>query len=207
LSKKKIFLIRHGQTDFNLKGIVQGSGVNTDINETGRKQAEAFFEKYKDVPFQKIYTSNLKRTIQSVQKFIDKGIVAEAYEGLNEISWGDKDGKIVTSKDASVYWDMIAEWNKGNVEERIQGGESPLEVQKRIRGVLEIILSREEEEHILICMHGRAMRIFLTTVLNYELKCMDQFDHHNLGLYELTYTGSLFTVDKFNDLEHLNGIN
>jgi broad specificity phosphatase PhoE len=203
LSKKKIYLIRHGQTDYNLKGIVQGSGVNTDINETGRKQADAFYEKYKDIPFQKIYTSHLKRTTQSVQKFIDKGIACEAHQELNEISWGDKDGKIVTSEDASVYWDMIAEWNKGNVEERITGGESPLDVQKRIRSILEIILKRHDEHTILICMHGRAMRIFLATILNYELKCMDQFAHHNLGLYELTFTGSMFTIDKFNDLEHL----
>jgi probable phosphoglycerate mutase len=206
LSKKKIYLIRHGQTDYNLKGIVQGSGVDTDINETGRKQADAFYEKYKDVSFDKIYTSKLKRTTQSVQKFINKGILSEAHLGLNEISWGDKDGKIVTSKDASVYWDMIAEWNKGNVDERITGGESPLEVQKRIRIVLEIILAREEEKTVLICMHGRAMRIFLATVLNYDLKCMDQFAHNNLGLYELTFTGTMFTVDKFNDLEHLEGI-
>jgi broad specificity phosphatase PhoE len=205
LSKKKIYLIRHGQTDYNLKGIVQGSGVNTDLNQTGKNQSEAFYEKYKDIPFQKIYTSKLKRTTQSVQKFIDKGIPYESYEGLNEISWGDKDGKIVTSQDASVYWDMIKEWNKGNVEERIQGGESPLDVQKRIKRVLEIILPRDESP-VLICMHGRAMRIFLATVLNYELKCMDQFHHHNMGLYELTFTGSMFTVDRFNDLEHLEGI-
>jgi broad specificity phosphatase PhoE len=206
LSKKKIYLIRHGQTDYNLKGIVQGSGVNTDINQTGRNQASAFFEKYKDIPFQKIYTSKLKRSVQSVQKFIDKGIPHESYVGFNEISWGDKDGKIVTTADESFYLQIIAEWNKGNVDARIPGGESPLEVQNRIRTVLDIILSREDENPILICMHGRAMRIFLATVLNYDLKCMDQFSHHNMGLYELTFTGTLFTVDKFNDLEHLQGI-
>jgi broad specificity phosphatase PhoE len=206
LSKKKIYLVRHGQTDYNLKGIVQGSGVNTDINQTGINQSNAFYEKYKEIPFNKIYTSLLKRSVQSVQKFIDSGIPHEACEGLNEISWGNMDGKIVTSDDESFYFKIIAEWNKGNVEEKMMGGESPLDVQKRIKSALEIILSREDEKTILICMHGRAMRIFLATILNYELKCMDQFQHHNMCLYELSFTGSMFTIDKFNDLEHLAGI-
>ena len=54
-------------------------------------------------------------------------------------------------------------------------------------------------------MHGRAMRILLTLMLNYPLKSMDTFEHSNLGLYELTYTGTMFTVDKFNDTSHFNG--
>ena len=41
---KHIYLVRHGQTDFNLKGIVQGSGVDASINETGLKQAQAFYD-------------------------------------------------------------------------------------------------------------------------------------------------------------------
>ena len=46
---KKIYLIRHGQTDFNLQGIVQGSGVDADLNDTGKAQADFFYEKYKTV--------------------------------------------------------------------------------------------------------------------------------------------------------------
>ena len=52
--KKRLFLVRHGQTDFNLKGIIQGGGVDSSINEKGREQAQAFFEKYKNEDF--IYT-------------------------------------------------------------------------------------------------------------------------------------------------------
>ena len=42
-TKKTIYLIRHGETDFNRQGIVQGSGVDSDLNELGLAQAEAFF--------------------------------------------------------------------------------------------------------------------------------------------------------------------
>jgi len=70
LSSKKIYIIRHGQTDFNLQGIVQGSGVDSSLNAMGRAQAQAFFEKYQSIPFAKIYTSALKRTSETVSDFI-----------------------------------------------------------------------------------------------------------------------------------------
>ena len=80
---QQIYLLRHGQTDFNVQGIVQGSGVNSDLNERGRWQAERFWQAYQDMPFARVYTSALKRTQQSVQHFIDKGIPHESHTALN----------------------------------------------------------------------------------------------------------------------------
>ena len=61
-TKKTIYIIRHGETDYNRQGIIQGSGVDSDLNETGRIQAEKFFKAYHHIPFDKVYTSELKRT-------------------------------------------------------------------------------------------------------------------------------------------------
>ena len=43
---KEIFIIRHGETDYNLQGIIQGKGVNPSLNDKGRKQAQLFFDHY-----------------------------------------------------------------------------------------------------------------------------------------------------------------
>ena len=203
MAAKKIYLIRHGQTDYNLKGIVQGSGVDTSLNETGRRQAESFFEAYKNIPFKKIYTSSLKRSIESVQQFIELGIPWEKHAGLNEISWGIRDGKIVRSEDNDYYLKMTGEWKKGNVDVKSEGGESPVEVEERIKKVMKIIISKEEEDPVLICMHGRAMRILLASVIHGNLKCMDDFHHENLCLYVLNYEGEQFNLERHNDVEHL----
>jgi probable phosphoglycerate mutase len=40
-------------------------------------------------------------------------------------------------------------------------------------------------------------------VLNYPLKSMDMFEHENLCLYVLNYTGSMFQVERYNDVSHL----
>ena len=98
---KKIYLTRHGQTDFNNQGIVQGSGVDSDLNETGKAQANALFKVYGHLKFDKVYISNLKRTQQSVQKFLDLNIPCEKLSGLNEISWGSREGKRLMLKAVS----------------------------------------------------------------------------------------------------------
>jgi len=203
LSIKKIYLIRHGQTDYNLKNIVQGSGVDTDLNEKGRAQAAAFFDKYRDVPFDKIYTSALKRSQQTVQQFVDMGIPVEHLAGLNEISWGTKEGQRITPEEDEYYHYMIRQWQLGNTGLKIERGESPEDVVSRLKPAVDHIMSHTDEKTVLICMHGRAIRIILCYLLNYPLRSMDMFEHENLCLYELHHTGSMFTVARYNDVSHL----
>jgi probable phosphoglycerate mutase len=203
---KKIYIIRHGQTDFNLKGIVQGSGVDSSLNEKGRAQALAFFNAYKQVKFDKIYISGLKRTRESIDPFLGTGISYESLSGLNEISWGSKEGQRITPEEDAYYHWMLNQWQLGNTRERIEGGESPDDVAKRQEVALNHILNNTEENTILICMHGRAMRILLCRLLNYPLRSMDMFEHENLCLYQLEYTGSMFVVKKNNDTTHLSNL-
>ena len=202
MKSKKIYLIRHGQTDFNLQGIVQGSGVDSDLNETGRKQAEAFYTMYKDIPFQKIYTSALIRTYQSVSKFITAGIPYESEKGLNEISWGMWDGKLPTSEMNSVYWQIVNRWKAGDLEAKIDGGETPFDVEKRLQPIVQDLLSREESP-VLVCMHGRAMRILLALLTGQSLSVMDSFPHDNLCLYLLEVIDGQAVIVEQNNLEHL----
>ena len=88
----------------------------------------------------------------------------------------------------------------------IAGGESPNVVAERMRRGIAKILNGPGET-VLVCMHGRAMRIFLSLILNYDMRYMDQFEHNNLCLYLLEqlpdYT---FVVRKFNDQEHLKAL-
>lgn len=200
---KKIYIIRHGQTDFNLQGIVQGSGVDSSLNETGRQQAQAFFEAYRQVRFDKIYTSRLKRTVETVSPFIQLGIPYESLPGLNEISWGTKEGQRITPEEDAYYHWMLKQWQLGHTELRIEGGESPEDVIQRQEIALTHILQNRHEETILICMHGRAMRILLCRLLNYPLRSMDMFEHENLCLYQVEHTGSMFSVRTYNDTQHL----
>ena len=203
MGSKKIYIIRHGQTDFNLQNIVQGSGVDSSLNDVGRAQARAFFDMYRNVAFDKVYTSALRRTSETVKSFLELGIPSESLAGLNEISWGTKEGFKITPEEDQYYHYMLKQWELGNTSLRIEGGESPEDVVRRMQPALDRILGRPEESSILICMHGRAIRILLCILLNYPLKSMDMFEHENLCLYLLNYNGAFFTVDLYNDTTHL----
>jgi probable phosphoglycerate mutase len=123
--------------------------------------------------------------------------------GLNEISWGTKEGHKVTPSEDEYYHYMLKQWQLGNTALKIEGGESPEDVVKRMQPAVDHIMSQTNEQTILICMHGRAIRILMCLLLNYPLKSMDMFEHENLCLYLLNYTGSMFSVERYNDRDHL----
>lgn len=203
MSSKKIYLIRHGETEFNRQSIVQGSGINSSLNATGQQQAQAFYTYYGSLQFDKIYTSALRRTAESVDAFIRRGIPTEALPGLNEISWGIKEGTRIDLKSDASYYSMLAQWQLGQTGMKIEGGESPEEVLLRMQPAVDHIMARKNEEQILICMHGRAIRILLCMLLNYPLSSMDRFEHQNLCLYTLDYSDAVFTLELQNDTRHL----
>ncbi len=182
---------------------MQGSGVDISLNDKGRAQAAAFFDMYRGVKFDKIYTSALKRTIETVKPFSDLGITQEAFVGLNEISWGTNEGRRITPEEDKYYHWMLEQWQSGNTSQRIDGGESPEDVIARQTPVIEYILGQPNEENILICMHGRAIRILLCNLMKYPLKSMDMFEHQNLCLYLLDYSNGVVTIEKQNDIQHL----
>jgi broad specificity phosphatase PhoE len=206
LLTKTIYLIRHGETEFNRRGVVQGSGIDSDLNELGFLQARAFFDVYQDIEFDKIYTSKLRRTVQSVQEFINLGIPYEQFEGLNEISWGEKEGKVPNYLEDENYLEIIANWGKGKTDiPAATGGETPEQVVARQKTAFEVIIARSDEQMILVAMHGRAIRILLTHLLDLPLSEMDTFNHSNLCLYRLSYDYQTkkFSLDLANDTEHL----
>lgn len=204
---KKIYITRHGQTDYNRRGVVQGSGIDADLNEFGQQQAKAFYEAYKGHPFEKLYVSGLKRTAQSMAHFIEAGLPYEKLEELNEISWGNREGQAFYAAVDQYYLEMISKWQKGHTDFAIDGGECPQDVAVRLKQGMKKIISNTDEKEVLICMHGRSMRILLTILLNYPLSAMDMFDHKNLCLYELAYTGSMFQLVRYNEVSHLSHLN
>jgi probable phosphoglycerate mutase len=204
-SDKHIYIIRHGETDFNKSGYLQGSTINSSLNTKGNKQAKAFFDHYKSIPFDRIYTSGLKRSIESVNEFARLGIPVEHHDELNEINWGVFEGKKLSVVATFKINRIIHKWREGDTGLRIRGGDSPVDVAERQKKVIDLIFSRPEEKNILVSMHGRAMRIFLCQLMQLNLSKMDQFKHDNLALYHLYYSAdsSLPLLVKNNDIEHL----
>lgn len=202
---KKFYILRHGETEYNRLGMVQGSGIDASLNEKGQKQAAAFFNYYKDLDVQKVYISNLRRTHETVQGFINSGLPYESLADLREISWGAQEGVPFTPDTTTHYQKITHRWQAGEVDVKIENGESPVDVMIRLKNAFDYILS-QPEERVLICTHGRAMRVLFCWMLNYPLSHMDNFVHNNTGLYVAIHTGTMFRLDVLNDLRHLEGV-
>lgn len=202
MGNRLFYLIRHGETEFNKLGIVQGSGVDMPLNQVGVSQAQKFYDYYKEIKFKKIYTSSLIRTQQSVLPFIEAGYPYEAFAALNEISWGVYEGKPQNEEERRVYGEVVNSWNTGNYNARISGGESALDLQLRQLTFIQF-LKQQADDCVLIALHGRAMKCFLCNLLELPLSQMDSFEHRNLCLYTLEFDGNKFKVIKNCDTTHL----
>ena len=205
--KKTFYFIRHGQTDLNLKGIVQGRGVNTSLNENGKKQADAFYLAYKHVPFDKIYTSTLIRTTQTVARFEDElGIPREELIGLDEISWGIYEGQVQNEDIMAGFKNLVSSWKENDLDVCIENGESPNQLIKRQKEAVSYMLRQPNEKTVLVCMHGRALRIMLCHLTNTPVCNMDDFPHTNTALYVLEYENEQFKIKDHYNTSHLEGL-
>jgi probable phosphoglycerate mutase len=204
--EKELYIIRHGQTDHNLKGIVQGKGINLPLNELGRRQARAFFDMYKDVPFDKVYTSTLLRAQETVYPFREIGHPFEAFAELDEISWGIMEGNAMVMENSQDFKALTDQWKAGNDYAKPEGGESPHELQTRQKRFIDHMMKTDAKK-VLIAMHGRAIRCLMCTITDTPLSLMEDFPHVNLSLYKVNLlSGSKFEIEKFNDTGHLKGL-
>ncbi|NUM31745.1 MAG: histidine phosphatase family protein [Bacteroidetes bacterium] len=203
-TKKTIYLIRHGETDYNKNGIIQGSGINSNLNENGLLQAKLFHLAYRHIKFDKIYISELNRTYQSVFPFINDGFEYEKMHELNEINWGMMEGAMPTKVNQIHYNQMIEDWKSGFLDKCVENGESPAKLANRQKAGFEKIMKKHNENTILICMHGRALRSFLCLMLKLPLSKMEDFKHSNFCLYILKQkTETEFEILLENSIEHL----
>lgn len=202
IPEKQWYIIRHGETEPNRLQIIQGSGIDAPLNDTGRRQARDFFAAYRHIPFEAVYTSALSRTRESVQPFLEMGIPHLALKELNEISWGEKDGTRIDADEQKVYHSMVSDWKAGLLDRAFPKGESPNMVVKRLNIALSELMKRPDRLS-LMCIHGRTLRILLCILTDNPLHEMEKFLHSNLSLYVLSLKNGKWEMEIRNDTTHL----
>jgi broad specificity phosphatase PhoE len=197
-----VYFIRHGETDLNRMNIVQGSGMDTELNELGRAQAKAFFDNYQDAGFELVVTSRLRRTHQTVQHFLEQNIPWHQTEDINEISWGIFEGKGPTAARHDAFYELLANWKQGNVDAAMPNGESARQLGERVSRFLAWLRTRQEQK-ILVATHGRTLRAIVSHLRGNHLSEMDGVAHLNTGCYVVHFQqdGVIFELE--NDVAHL----
>ena len=183
---KTIYITRHGQTPLNKQQMVHGNQFMRDcpLSEYGQQQANEFYEKYKDIPISKVYTSSLLRTQLSVQKFIEK-YPHEISSDLDEFNFGKFDGQPLIQNQQNILTYYFNEWSKGNVDLKIEGGQSQKEMNEQQQRIFKKIV--EEEGDVLVAMHFRAMTFLFTWMFNIPSEKMNFIRPGNLEMFVIQY--------------------
>jgi probable phosphoglycerate mutase len=198
LAPTRLFLLRHGETDYNAQGIVQGGGIDSSLNATGRAQALRFYYAYGHHPFAGLYVSSLKRTYETLAPFASLGHVLGRLADLNEFNWGQYEGRPYDEALRTEVQPLREAWATGRLDCCIPGGESPLAVQRRALRAVETILERHRTQggDLLVCTHGRLLCILVSGLLGTALAQMEQYKHPNTGLSVLRVTSAGYVPEQ-----------
>lgn len=199
----KITIVRHGEAEGNVKKFFQGT-METDLTERGIKQTEYAAGRLKDEPFDIIYSSGLKRTLDTaaiINKYHNIEIIPEMQ--LAEIDGGEFEGK---------YWEEIFEkypeqgynWKNNLASFSAPGGESIVDVCRRMNRAVTDIAEKNHEKNICIISHGCAIKCFLCTV---EFGSAERIEDvgwsNNTSVSQLEYENGKFRIIYKNSDSHL----
>lgn len=204
-----LFIIRHGETEFNRQQMVQGRGVDAALNHTGVLQAEKLAVRLDEHTIDVVFASTLLRAKQTANILVEqrRGIDLTLLRDLEEMSWGVYEGQGRSERLDRAFSEMKNEWRTGNYAFRIEGGETLLEVQSRAVKALQFIVNNHQGNNILLVSHGRFIRILLASVLDgYELGTMSDIRQANTAFNHIVFSGGSYKARLLNCTRHLNEV-
>ena len=193
----KLYLIRHGETDYNNALRFQGQ-TDIPLNRKGIEQAERVAGFFRDIPLQAIYTSTLIRAKTTAEIIAgSKGLELQETDALREMSfgiWENMNGKDIQKKYAKEWKDFFA----SPANTTIPQGESMSDVQKRAYPAVQEILDRYPEGDVAFVAHGGIIRVLICTMLGMDLNRAWHLHVGNASVTCFYYWGRSYTLDYAN---------
>lgn len=168
----RLFLARHGSTEANerLPFILQGSELDGDLTETGRKQAAALARGLAEFDFAAVYASPMRRARQTAEAVAEpRGLAVIPLPELRECSVGRWEGlswEEIKTRDAEGHRNFFAD----PVNNPHPGGESYSDVLHRAKPAIERLLVEHAGQNILVVAHNMVNRVFLAEHVGIDLK-------------------------------------
>lgn len=152
----RLILIRHGETDCNVRRELDTAHPGAPLNSTGVAQAEALVEAIAHEPLDALYASTLTRARQTAAPLAAaRGLDVTVLDGLQEISAGVEEMK----SDWTTYVDMLTTWAPDNLDVGLEGGETARQFLDRFNAAIAEI-ERAGHERVALVSHGAALRVW-----------------------------------------------
>lgn len=176
--KKQIYLIRHGQSEHNVKPIFQG--VHVSLTKHGELQAESVAQRVAKLDFELLISSSQKRALQTAEAIsrLTKKPVQTSDLFVERIKPTTVNDKPYSDKQAAKVWHKWEKSIAGEISEKIEDGETQKEIIERADKALQYLLNRKEQT-MAVVTHGYFLRTILARVL-----LQDELSSKNLVLVQ-----------------------
>ncbi|HEY9061150.1 MAG TPA: histidine phosphatase family protein [Pseudobacteroides sp.] len=202
--KTRLIFVRHAEAEGNLYREFHG-WTDSPITDKGHKQAELAAGRLRNMKIDVIYSSSLKRTLQTAQYIADiKGLPIIRTDKLKEINGGDWEGK-KWDELASIWPHENETWEKKPHIHRMPNGESMEEFQERLLKEIQYIIDNNRGKNICIVTHGTAIKAMMCRFKGCELEEMVNIKwYDNTSVTVIDYEDGSYKVVMEGDASHLS---
>lgn len=166
-----LYLVRHGQTEFNISGKLQGS-ADSPLTERGIREAEKLKESLQDIPFACFYSSALGRAYHTASILKgDRKVPLLQFSELNEIAFGVWEGVGKEELEETCPDNYSRLWNDPVSYQPPKGAESFDDFFSRVRLFSSKLFEQAAEKNILAVTHGIWLKTFYCI---FQQKKLDQ---------------------------------
>ncbi len=199
----ELIIVRHGETDSNIKGGYLG-WTDVDLNANGVIQAKILSDMLKEEKIDVIYSSPLKRTINTAKSIIDnkvegtlgnKGIIL--VDGLKERCFGIWED-LIYSEINEKYSQIHDEWVNDWIDYKIPEGESAREAYERNTRAVDEIILRHSEGKVLIVAHRGVARFIVAHLLGMGIEGSWRFAINNGSITTISITDGFAVLTSLN---------
>ncbi len=191
------YIVRHGETQLNIEGLVQGHSIDSPLTDEGIKQLKEVALELVKIKFDKVYSSDLLRAVRSAEIIsLEHKLAIHTSKLLRERKYGKYEGKpSELLKKFNKLFDLMTE------EERVshkvdKDAESDEELVTRFITFLREAAITYSQKQILVVSHGGIMRVFLQHIGFWPHKHFSISRISNAGYFKLLSDGIDFFVEE-----------
>jgi len=198
-----ILLVRHGESVWNKEQRIQGR-KDPGLSEKGERQARALARRLKKEDIEMIYTSGLKRCVQTARMIAkETGADVKIFSGLEEIILGDWQGRTV-EEIKKIYAKVYEVWLKAPSRAKIPGWEGIIRFTKRVDNTFKSILNSNPASCVCIVTHLGVITAYLSRTLDTDFDMLFKTIRvDNCGISKISHKNGRSIIQFVNDTRHL----
>ena len=203
MDEAQLILVRHGETDWNREGRIQGYRADSPLTSTGQAQARQLAARLASERIQALHSSDAGRARQTVAPIAAAVDLEVIYDpALRERNYGVFEGR--TYKEIELEFpDAYLKFRSRDPDYAPPDGESGAQFRDRIVAALERVAAGTAGRRAAVVTHGGVLGIAYRHVTGMRLDSKRDYSLHNASINRIAYAGGRWSLEVWGDVAHL----